>query len=102
MNKNADQKLDLLFAAARAEQPDTSRLEFGFETRLAARLREESGASLFAWAWRLWPAFAAVTLAASWWSYASLRAEADAEIVAEATQATDEKLLVAYLTGDRP
>ncbi len=101
MNNNADKKLDQLFAAARAEEPDTSRLEFGFETRLAARLREESGASLFAWAWRLWPAFAAVTLAASWWSYASLRAEADAEIVAEATQAGDEQILVAYLTGDR-
>ena len=102
MNKNADQKLDALFAAARAEQPDTSRLEFGFETRLAARLREESGNSLFAWAWRLCPIFAALALMAGWWSHASLRAEADAEIVAEATQAGDEKLLVAYLTGDRP
>ena len=102
MNNNADQKLDTLFAAARAEERDTSRLEFGFETRLAARLREESGGSLFAWAWRLWPAFAAVTLAVGWWSYSSLRAEADVQIVAEATHASDEQMLVAYLTGDRP
>ena len=101
MNKNADQKLDALFAAVRAEQPDTSRLEFGFETRLAARLREESSSSLFAWAWRLCPIFAALALLVGWWSQASLRTEADVQIVAEATHASDEKLLVAYLTGDR-
>ena len=36
MNDNPDQKLDALFAAARATAPDTSRAEYGFETRLAA------------------------------------------------------------------
>jgi hypothetical protein len=40
MNDDLDPKLDALFAAARLAAPDTSRLEYGFETRLTARLRE--------------------------------------------------------------
>src|SRR4051812_4841599 len=99
MNDNPDAKLDALFAVARATSPDTSRLEYGFETRLAARLREESGASLFAWAWRLCPFFAALALAVAWWSHTSERAEVYSRIAAEATPANDE--LLAYMTGER-
>jgi hypothetical protein len=62
--------LDRLFAAARADVPDTSRAEFGFETRLLARLRENNG-SIFAFAWRLCPYFAALALLACAWGYAS-------------------------------
>ena len=40
MNNDPEEKLSALFAAARADERDTSRAEFGFETRLAARLRE--------------------------------------------------------------
>lgn len=100
MNDNLDQRLDALFAAARAETPDTSRLEYGFETRLAARLRGERGASIFAWAWRLCPIFAALALAVAWFNHASLREET--ELVAEAAQGSDEQMLVAYLTGEHP
>jgi hypothetical protein len=102
MNDNHDDSLEALFAAARAQEVDTARLEYGFETRLRARLRGERGASLFAWAWRLSPFFAALALAVAWWSHASLRTET--EIVAEAAQVGDEQqLLVAYLTGsERP
>jgi hypothetical protein len=99
MNDNHDSQLDALFAAARAEEPDTSRLEYGFETRLAARLREENGASLFAWAWRLCPFFAALAIAVAWWSQSDARAEVYSEFAAEAAPATDE--LLAYMTGSR-
>lgn len=62
-----DEQLNKMFQAARAK-PDTARVEFGFETRLMARLRE-SAAPWFALAWRLMPAFAAVVLVAGAWCY---------------------------------
>src|SRR4051794_18962958 len=99
MNDNPDPKLYALFAAARAAAPDTSRLEYGFETRLSARLREENGASLFAWAWRLCPFFAALALAVAWWSHAAEPGEVYSRISAEAAPASEE--LLAYMTGDR-
>ena len=100
MNDNAEQRLDALFTAARADERDTSRAEFGFETRLAARLREESSGSLSAWAWKLCPFFAALALAASWWGHVNLRAEAATQILAEATQGNAEQVLLAYMTGE--
>ena len=98
MNDNPDPSLDRLLAAARAAAPDTSRVEYAFETRLAARLRAENGASLFAWAWRLCPFFAALALAVAWWSQSSERAEVYSQIAAEAAPGNEE--LLAYLTGD--
>lgn len=47
--------LDALFAAARTSAPDTSRVEFGFETRLLARLRTERSESWLVWGWKLCP-----------------------------------------------
>ena len=99
MNDDPEEKLSALFAAARADERDTSRVEFGFETRLAARLREESGGSLSAWAWKLCPFFAALALAAAWWGQVNLRAEAATQIVTEATQPNEEQVLLAYMTG---
>ena len=101
MNNNTEETLSALFAAARADERDTSRAEFGFETRLAARLREEGGGSLAAWAWKLCPFFAALALAVAWWGQVNLRAEATAEIVTEATQPNEEQVLFAYMTGER-
>ena len=102
MNDNSDRKLDALFAAARASEPvDTSRAEFAFETRLAARLRRESGSSLSAWAWRLCPFFAALALLAGWWSQTTQRGDLVTPLAAETSPANDEQLLVAYMTGDR-
>ena len=69
--------LDNLFAAARQSKPDTARAEFGFETRLLARLRaeREQVAPWFAWTWRLAPVFAAVVLALGIWNYVALDAD---------------------------
>jgi hypothetical protein len=100
MKDNFDEKLDALFAAARTTAPDTSRAEFAFETRLAARLRAESSGSIFAWAWRLCPFFAALALAVGWWSHATERTEVVSSLVSEAAPASDEQMLVAYMTGD--
>ena len=101
MNDKPESPLDMdaLFAAAREEAPDTSRLEYGFETRLLARLREENGASLFAWAWRLCPIFAALALAVGWWLLSAEHSDAYSRLASEATPGNEE--LLAYMTGDR-
>ena len=99
MNDNPDPELEALFAAARAEMPDTSRVEYALETRLTARLRAEQGESVFAWVWRLCPFFAALALAVAWWSHSTQGAEVYSRIAAEAAPSSEE--LLAYLTGDR-
>jgi len=100
MSDNTDKILENLFSTARAAQPDTSRVELGFETRFAARLREEARASLGAWAWRLCPFFAALAIAVGWWNYSNLRSDTDAQIVVEAASANDDQTLLAYMTGE--
>lgn len=64
-------KLDRLFRAARAVPPDTARIEFGFETRLLARLRADRAlpAPWFAAAWQFVPVFAAIVVAVGVWSW---------------------------------
>lgn len=102
MNDNPDAQLEALFRAARAPASDTGRLEFAFETRVLARLREERHASLFVWAWKLCPLFAAMVLAAALWTYTSGAANAaDANVIAEIAGEDDEHALMAYMTGAR-
>jgi hypothetical protein len=102
MNVKSDLKLDTLFAAARAEGvPDTGQVEYGFETRLLARLREERASSVYSWAWKLCPFFAAIALAAGVWSRTTTaRVQAESSIISEAANRSDEQLLVAYMTGE--
>ena len=102
MSDNPDQQLERLFAAARTEEPDTTRHQWGFETRVMARLREERSAtaSMFALAWRLCPFFAALALAAGLWSRSTdARVRADSSLLVEVAQAGEERALVGYLTG---
>ena len=102
MNDNRDSRLDALFRAARADAPDTARAEYGFETRLLARLREERGASIFSWAWKLAPFFAAVAIAAGWWGQLSIaQVEMTASAVAEVALKGDEQTLMSFMTGGR-
>jgi hypothetical protein len=87
-----DEQLNKLFATARQAPPDTGRAEFGFETRLLARLRAERrpSAPWFAWAWRLTPAFAAIVIALGVWTF-----------TASGNGATEEEtMLVALLGGE--
>jgi hypothetical protein len=92
--------LHALLGTVRAHRPDTSRLEYGFETRLLARLREERSTSVFAWAWRLCPYFAALAVAAAFWSRTTTAmVQREAPVWVEAAQTGEEQTLVAYMTG---
>jgi hypothetical protein len=99
---NADEMLDRLFRAARNEAPGGASLEFAFETRVMARLRDDASAGLFTWAWKLAPFFAALAVAAGLWSRsASAQADAIATLISEASRTQAEAALVSYLTGGR-
>jgi hypothetical protein len=91
--------LDKLFKAARAARRDTSSAEFGFETRLLARLRAErtQSAPWVAFAWKLVPAFAAIVIALSVWNYAGA---ASVDLPTAIVGNTDESALASYLTGE--
>ena len=101
MKHNSDHQLDALLRAAREQPLETSRAEFGFETRLMARLREERRGSVNAWAWKLAPFFAALALAAGLWSRTTARVDVDSHALAEAVQTADERVLMAYMTGEQ-
>ena len=93
--------LNTLLARARSAEPDLSRLEFAFETRLLARLREERGSSVLEWAWRLCPVFAVLALAVSLWGHFFAPASYDeGRLVAEAGLHGEEHALYAHMTGD--
>ena len=47
--RNSGDPLDAIFRAARENAGDFDRLEYGFETRTLARIREERGSSWIAW-----------------------------------------------------
>ncbi|HEV7867573.1 MAG TPA: hypothetical protein VGO90_07815 [Chthoniobacteraceae bacterium] len=94
---NPDQTLDALLATARPIAPGTERTEFGFETRLLARLREERSSS---WAWlavRLSPIFAAAVLAAAAWCHSYTGIEADPTYALDAVQSGGTSALTAWL-----
>jgi hypothetical protein len=75
--------LDALFALARAGRPDTARAEYGFETRLMARLharRQPEALSLWAvLTWRMAPFFAACVVALALWNSELTAQTRDAE-----------------------
>ena len=101
MNNDADHCLDALFHAARLEAWNSARAELGFETRLMARLGEERGSSVYCWAWKLAPFFAALAIAAGVWSrLPGARTDAEATVLAEAARGDEERLLVTYMTGE--
>lgn len=94
-----DEQLDRLLRAAREHEHDTSRAEFGFETRLLARLREDSPMlyPLGRWSWRLAPVFLALTLICGWWGLNAL----DVTLTSAVVGTRDEWMMVEYMTGKR-
>ena len=80
----SDEQLEALFAAAREDAPDTSRAEFALETRVLARVREEQRSSIWAWAWRLTPFFAALAILAGFWCYTQTGLSTDPEALLSA------------------
>ena len=97
---NPDEQLDALLHAAREVAPDTDRAEFGFETRVMARLREDRRGSFVTWAWRLSPFFAALAVAAAVWSYNFTGIEADASYALDAVRSVAEPQMASWLTED--
>ena len=90
-----DERLDKLFAAARGTKSDTSRAEYGFETRLIARLREQP-MPWYAFAWKLIPAFAAIVVALGVWTYTgSNMTDLQSAIAGD----HEENALATYVTG---
>jgi hypothetical protein len=96
-----DEKLDKLFAAARGVKPETTRAEYGFETRLTARLRAEhqTAAPWYAFAWKLVPTFAAVVVALGVWTFINSNAGDLQNVI---TGDRDETTLAAFFTGGTP
>ncbi len=94
-------QLDKLFVTARAVPTDTSRIEFGFETRLLARIRaiKEDEFPWLAVTRRLLPIFAAIVVALGTWHFAESGAD-DTDLYAAVTAHSDEALLYAALTGE--
>lgn len=92
--------LDQLFGAARGDAPDTSRLEYGFETRVMARIREERSGSWASWAMRLCPYFAALAVAAGAWGYFRADELPNGESVFAAMRHAGLPALDYYLGGD--
>ena len=99
---NPNDRLDALLTAARADAPDTAGAELAFETRLAARLREERSSSWLAWGWRLSPFFAALAIASAVWCHANTDLDADPAAMLEAVQSGSPSALLAWWPeGDR-
>lgn len=97
---NPDDRLDSLFRAAREITPDTARTEHAFETRVAARLREERGASWLAWGWRLSPFFAALAVASAVWCHANTGIDADSETLLDTMQSGGRSAVFAWVAEE--
>jgi hypothetical protein len=93
-----DEKLDKLFAAARGVKPDTKRAEYGFETRLTARLRTDRETALpwYAFAWKLVPTFAAIVVALGVWTFID---SSSGDLQSVITGDHDENTLAAFFAG---
>ena len=96
-----NEQLHKLFSRARSTKTDTSRVEYGFETRLLARIRAGRQADVpwFAFAWRLMPVFAAIVVVLGVWNYADIASDA-ADLRTVITDESDEALLASYLAGE--
>src|SRR5438128_2385122 len=96
-----DEQLNKLFQAARTAKPDTSRAEYGFETRLLAQLRASRVQST-PWqtlAWKLVPVFATIVVALGVWTFTDLSATSS-DLGNALTGDHDESALANYLTGE--
>ena len=91
-----DEQLNQLFQAARGSRPDTSRAEYGFETRLLATLRENRllPTPWGALVWRLMPAFAAIVVVTGVWSY-----NVQSQTSAEATLGMGQETALSGMVG---
>ena len=94
-------RIERLFAAARKSHVYDAKLEYGFETRVMAKIREQRNAQqpFFSWAWRLIPAFVSAVLILGIWTYmAEHKQLLDLSSITGINN--EETMLVAFLTGE--
>lgn len=92
--------LNALFCTVREDAPDTSRAEYGFETRVMARIRSEHRVSWQGWAWRLCPFFTALAVAAGAWLYSNRELAPSSESFYDAVKLAGTPIVSYYLTGE--
>jgi hypothetical protein len=100
-NDRDDDRLKRLFADARKSQPYNANLEYGFETRVMAKIRAQRGGQkpFYSWAWRLMPAFVSAVLILGIWVFlAEYRQLVDMNLIMGINN--EETMLVASLTGE--
>ncbi len=97
----ADDRLEELFELARQSKYDTGRIEYGFETRVMARIKEQgAGQTLFfSWALKLMPALIVVVIMISAWAHME---DSGQLLVLNLDTAgnSEETMLAASLTGE--
>jgi hypothetical protein len=100
-NDRDDDRIERLFASARKSQPYNANLEYGFETRVMAKIRERRDGQkpFFSWAWRLIPALVVVVMMLGAWTYISEQRQLIG-LSSIAGINNEETMLVASLTGE--
>ena len=100
-NDPKDSKLDMLFAAARKAELYPLEREYGFETRVMARIRaeRESQKSFLIWEWRLIPIFVSLIIFLGIWVYVS-ETRPTIDLSALTHIGNENAVLTAYLTGE--
>lgn len=93
----SDPQLESLFRAARLAALEISRDEFGFETRLCARIREERRSSWIVLGLRLSPIFAALVIAAAAWCREYTGLDSDSSYALDAIRSGGASALTAWL-----
>jgi len=96
-----DTKIERLFATARKAELYTTEREYGFETRVMARIRaaRERQNSFLVWEWRLIPLFVSLIIFLGIWIYTS-ESGSVVDLSAIMHIGNEEVLLTAYLTGE--
>ena len=99
-----EEKIDRLFTAARKAEPyekEIELIEYGFETRLMAKIRAERERQMpfFLWAWRLVPAFVSIVIFLGIWIYSS-RYSHMTDLSAIIGIGNEETTMVTFLTGE--
>jgi hypothetical protein len=100
-NDNEDDRLERLFAAASKSEPYSANLQYGFETRVMAKIKAQRNGQnpFFLWAWRLMPVFVLAVLMLGVWTYvAEHRQLTDMSTIAGINN--EETMMVASLTGE--
>ena len=96
-----DDKLDRLFATVRKAKLYKTDMEYGFETRVMAKIlaKRECQMPFLLWAWRLIPVFVSIVILLGIWIYES-RYSSMIDLSTITGLGSEETTLVTFLTGE--